>query len=400
MPSSALSSSGLARLHRVLSAHVGHSVPGLVALVSHRDHVHVEALGTLAFDGAAPMQRDTIFRAGSIVKPVTAAAAMLLVEDCRLRLDDPVDTWLPELANRRVLRTLASSLDDTVPAQRAITLRDLLTSRMGFGSVMAMPGTYPIQHAIRDLRIGGDGHLKPSLLPREAEWIANLGSLPLVAQPGERWLYHTSIDVLGVLVSRVAGQPFGRFLRERLFDPLGMKDAGFHVPADQLHRLPPCYAFDHASNAFVVFDDTPDTAWSPEPPFESGAGGLVCTVDDCHAFCRLLLNHGRHGNAQILSRASVALMTTDQLTPENRIGAGPFFGDHSSWGFGMAVGTRRTDIYQTPGRYGWDGGYGVSAYTDPVEGLIGILFTQCLLDSPVAPKTFSDFWTAAYAALE
>ena len=136
------------------------------------------------------------------------------------------------------------------------------------------------------------------------------------------------------------------------------------------------------------------------PPFELGAGGLVSTIDDYFAFCRMMLNKGRHGREQILSRATVELMTSDQLTPEQRAGSELFFGTHSSWGFGMAVDIGRKDIFQTPGRFGWTGGFGTTAYTDPKDGMIGILFTQRMMDSPEAPKVYDDFWTLAYEAME
>jgi CubicO group peptidase (beta-lactamase class C family) len=155
MSASGLSKSRLERMHQVLSAHIERKeIPGLVALICHHDDVHIETLGTLSFDNPAPMKRDTIFRIASLTKPITAVAAMILVEECKLRLDDSIEPWLPELTNRRVLKSLSSQLEDTVPAQRAITVRDLLTYRMGFGSVMAMQDTYPIQKLIREYRIG------------------------------------------------------------------------------------------------------------------------------------------------------------------------------------------------------------------------------------------------------
>ncbi|MGI8510135.1 MAG: serine hydrolase domain-containing protein, partial [Gemmatimonadaceae bacterium] len=289
---------------------------------------------------------------------------------------------------------------DTVPATRAITLRDLLTYRMGFGSVMAMPDTYPIQKLIREYRIGGGGPSLPSQAPGTEEWLQKLGSLPLLAQPGERWMYNVSGDVLGALIARVSGQSLGTFMRERIFDPLGMKDAAFHVPPEKLHRLPECYFFNHQTNTLDVFDDVANSAWRSEPLFESGAGGLVSTIDDYLAFSRMMLNKGRYDREQILSRATVELMTSDQLTPEQRAGSEIFFGTHSSWGLGMAVAIRRNEIFQTPGRFGWDGGFGTSAYTDPAEGMIGILFTQRMMDSPEPPKVFTDFWTLAYGAME
>ncbi len=395
-----LTTAGVARLHRALADHVERrEIPGLVALVARDDDVHVEALGNLTVDGPAPMERSTIFRIASITKPVTAVAALILMEDCKLRLDDAVDTWLPELANRRVLRTLASRLDDTVPATRAITVRDLLTSRMGFGSVMAPPETYPIQKHIREYRLGGDGPKLQSQWPTSDEYVRNLGALPLLAQPGERWMYDVSINVLGVLIERVAGKSLGAFMKERIFEPLGMKDTGFRVPEQDAHRVPGFYFFDRASQALRPFEDVTRSTWLDAPVFESGAGGLVATIDDYFAFNRMLLDKGRRGREQILSRASVELMTSDQLVPENRVGAELFFGTHSSWGLGVAVDTRRREIYQNPGRFGWTGGFGTTAYVDPAERLIGILFTQRMMDSPDAPRVFTDFWTSAYGAM-
>src|SRR5439155_14857480 len=200
-----LSRPRLERLHRVLSGYIDRGdMPGLVALVSCHDDVHIEMLGTTSVGDAAPMTRDTIFRIASLTKPITAVAAMILIEDCKLRLDDSIEPWLPELAKRKVLRSIASDPDDTVPARRPITVRDLLTFRMGFGSVMAMPGTYPIQKLIRESQIGGDGPPLPAQFPPADEWLRRLGSLPWMAQPAERWLYHISADVLGMLIARVS----------------------------------------------------------------------------------------------------------------------------------------------------------------------------------------------------
>jgi CubicO group peptidase (beta-lactamase class C family) len=391
----------LERMHRVLSGYIERKeMPGLVALVSHHDDVHVETLGTLAFDSPTPMKSDAIFRIASITKLLTAVAAMILVEECKLHLDDPIDPWLPELANRRVLKSISSNIDDTVPASRAITVRDLLTYRMGFGSVMAMPDTYPIQKLIREYRIGGDGPPRPSQAPTMDEWLQKLGSLPLMAQPGERWMYNTSADVLGCLIARVSGQSFGTFLREKIFDPLGMKDTAFHVPPEKINRLPGVYFFNRQADTLDSFDDPANSAWASEPPLESGAGGLVSTIDDYFAFSRMMLNKGRLGREQILSRATVELMTSDQLTPEQRAGSEIFFESHSSWGLGIAVDISRSEIYHTPGRYGWTGGLGTTAYIDPAEETIGILFTQRMMDSPEPPKVFSDFWTLAYGAMK
>jgi CubicO group peptidase (beta-lactamase class C family) len=401
MAMAGLSKSRLARMHQVLSGYIARKeMPGLIALISHHDDIHVETLGTMSFGQPAPMQRDSIFRIASLAKPITAVAAMILVEECKLRLDESIEMWLPELANRHVLKSLSSPTDDTVPARRAITLRDLLTFRMGFGTVMAMPDTYPIQKLIREYRIGGDGPPLPSKALGTEQWLQNLSSLPWMAQPGERWMYHVSCDVLGVLIARVAAQSLGRFMRQRIFDPLGMRDTAFHVLPEQIERLPACYCFNRRTKTLDVYDEAANSAWRSEPPFESGGGGLVSTVDDYFSFSRMMLNGGRHGREQVLSRATVALMTSDQLTPAQRVGSEIFFGTHSSWGLGMAVDIHRNEIFHTPGRFGWTGGLGTTAYTDPAEGMIGILFTQRMMDSPEPPKVFTDFWTLAYAAME
>jgi CubicO group peptidase (beta-lactamase class C family) len=400
MSAAGLSKSRLERLQYVLSGYVERQeMPGLVALVSRHDDVHIETLGTLSFDNPAPMQRDTIFRIASLTKLMTAVAAMILVEECKIRLDESLEAWLPELANRRVLKSLSSQPDDTVPAVRAITVRDVLTYTMGFGSVMAMPDTYPIQKLIRDYRIGGDGPPRPAQAPGTEEWLQKLGSLPWMAQPGERWMYNTSGDVLGVLIARVSGQSLGTFMQGRIFDPLDMRDTAFHVPVEKIERLPACYSFNPQMNTLDVYDDVANSSWRPQPPFESGAGGLVSTIDDYFVFSRMLLNKGQQGREHILSRATVELMTSDQLTPGQRAGSDIFFGTHSSWGLGMAVDIGRKDIFHMPGRFGWTGGLGTTAYTDPAEGTIGILFTQRLMDSPDPPKVFTDFWTLAYAAM-
>jgi CubicO group peptidase (beta-lactamase class C family) len=401
MTKSGLSKSRLTRLHEALAAHIDRGdVPGLVALVHRDDNTHLEVLGTLAIGDPAPVKRDSIFRIASLTKPIAAVGAMILVEECKIRLDDSIEPWLPELANRRVLKSVESNLDDTIPAKRAITLRHLLTFTMGLGSVMAPPDTYPIQKAIRENQIGGDGPTDPAKAPGTDEWLRRLASLPLVAQPGERWMYHVSSDVLGLLIARVSGKSLGAFLRERIFEPLGMRDTSFQVPAKKLDRIPVQYRFNYRTKTLDVWDHAQTSSWLLEPPFESAGGGLVSTIDDHFAFSQMMLNKGKHGRERILSRAAVELMASDQLTPEQGAGNELFFGDHASWGLGMSVEIGRREIYHSPGRFGWNGGFGTTAYTHPAERLIGILFTQRMMDSPEPPKVFTDFWTLAYAAMK
>ena len=208
-------------MHEVMAAYAERGeVPGIVTLISRRDEVYFDAIGIKAVGGSDPIRRDTIFRIASMTKPIAAAAAMILVEQCKLRLDEPVDRLLPELADRKVLNRLDGPLDDVVPATRPISLRDLLTFRMGFGMLMAPPGTYPIQEAVSRLQLF-QGPPQPQMPPAPDEWMRRFGTLPLMHQPGERWMYHTGSDVLGVLIARAADQPFEMFLRERLFEPLG-----------------------------------------------------------------------------------------------------------------------------------------------------------------------------------
>ncbi len=401
MTASGLSRARLARMHDVMAGFVERGeVPGLVALVSRRGAAHVDAIGTLAI-GGDPIQRDTIFRISSMTKPITAAATMLLVEECKLRLDDPVGGLLPELADRKVLMRLDAPLDETVPARRSITVRDLLTFRMGFGQVMASPDASPILKAANDLEIGM-GPPTPAHMPAPDEWIRRLGTLPLMYQPGERWIYNTGADVLSVLIARAAGQPFEAFLRERLFAPLGMRDTGFSVPAEKLDRLATSYWTNFPTGALDVYDAAAGGQWSRPPAFPSGAAGLVSTVDDYLAFAQMLLNKGKHGGERILSRPSVELMTSDHLTPQQKAVSGllPDDFDKQGWGFGMAVLTRRDDLAGHVGSYGWAGGLGTLWSTDPTEEMVAILLTQRAFASPAPPAVCLDFLTSAYQAID
>jgi CubicO group peptidase (beta-lactamase class C family) len=387
----------LARMHDVLQGHVTRGdVPGLVSLVSRCGETHVEALGVQSLEGGVPMRRDTIFRIASLTKPVVAVAALMLIEECVFGLDEPVDRFLPELANPKVLKSLESEVTDTVPAHRPISVRDLLTFRLGTGFVMAFPPKYPIQKAIADAGLA-PGPKSPDLT--NDAYMSKIGSLPLIYQPGTRWLYHTGSDLLGVLVARASGKSLGDFASERIFEPLGMKDTGFMVPAAELGRLASAYRRDPEKNVLVLADDARDSRFSRPVPFHSGGGGLVSTAADFLAFFRMMLNKGLHGRERILSRAAVELMTTDQLTAEQKTGTELFFGQSRSWGMGVAVTTKREELWGNPGRYGWDGGFGTTAFADPAEDMVGILLTQRSMESPVPPRIYTDFFATAYAAI-
>jgi CubicO group peptidase (beta-lactamase class C family) len=206
--------------------------------------------------------------------------------------------------------------------------------------------------------------------------------------------------VLGVLLARASGRPLPDLLRERIFEPLGMADTGFHVPADKLPRLTGCYSRDPKTGALEMFDGPANSLFANPPPFPSGGGGLVSTVDDCLAFGRMMLGKGRLGDVRVLARPTVELMTTDHLTPEQKLGSEMFFRPARNWGLGLSVATGRETTFSAPGRFGWDGGLGTSAYTDPGEDLTGVLLTTRALDNPQPPAVFNDFWTGIYAAID
>jgi CubicO group peptidase (beta-lactamase class C family) len=382
-----LTAAGVERLHAAAERHVGEEkVPGLVALVACGSQVHAEALGRLAV-GGPPVARDSIFRIASTTKPITAAATLALVREGLIGLDEPVERLLPELAGRRVLRRMDGPLDDTVPGARAITIRDLLTFTFGFGMVgemFASPKPWPVVAATHQLRLATIGPPDPPVPPDPDTWIAALGSLPLLAQPGERWMYNTGAQVLGVLAARAAGQPFSEALKTRIFEPLGMRDTGFWTADTPRFAT----AYQPAPGGLVVIDE-PGGKWSRPPEFGDGAAGLVSTADDLLAFAQMLLR----GGAAVLPPEAVRAMTTDQLTPAQKARGGllPGFFDGRSWGFCQAV-------YDS-GAFGWDGGLGTSWLVDPSRDLTVIVLTQRMFESPDPPQVHRDIQAAAYAAL-
>jgi len=382
-----LTRSGLERLRAVAEQHVGEvRVPGLVVLVARGDEVHAEAVGTLAV-GGPPVARDSIFRIASTTKPITAAATLALVAEGLIGLDEPVDRLLPELAARRVLRRMDGPLDDTVPANRAVTTRDLLTFTFGFGMVMEMfmsPTPWPVVEAAEALHLSTIGPPNLDEQPVPDTWIANLGTLPLLAQPGERWLYNTGASALGVLLARAAREPLADVLRTRIFEPLGMGDTGFWTT----HRDRLATAYRPTPEGLVAWDE-PGGTWSRPPAFGDGAAGLVSTVDDLHAFARMLLG----GGAPVLPTDAVRAMTSDQLTPAQKAhgGLGPNFFVGRSWGFCQAV--------LKSGAFGWDGGFGSSWLVDPNHDLTVIVLTQRMFERPEPPQVHRDLQAAAYAAL-
>jgi CubicO group peptidase (beta-lactamase class C family) len=379
----------MTNLHAVLETHVSNGmVPGAVGLVARGDRVEVQAVGCVDVAGTSPMARDSIFRIASITKPIIAAAVMMLVEDGRVALEETVEAWLPELASRMVVRTPAGPVDDVVPAARPITVVDLLTFRAGYGfpSDFTLPAVGLLFSELKQ------GPPQPQLVAAPDEWMATLSRLPLLHHPGEAWLYNTCSDILGVLVARVSGCSLPELLADRLFEPLGMVDTGFAVPAGKLDRFPSYYRADTSGGLELV--DPPEGQWSSLPAFPSGAGGLVSTVDDWHSFARMLLAEGTVDGRRLLSPASVRQMTTDQLTPSQR-DAGRLFLEGQGWGFGGSVDVAAVDPWNVPGRYGWVGGTGTAAHITPSTGAVTILLSQLEMAGPTPPALMRDFWRCA-----
>jgi CubicO group peptidase (beta-lactamase class C family) len=396
---SAFDAARLARLRDVMAVHVDEDrVGGVAWLASVGGDVEVSVAGRLTRGEPEPVRRDSVFRIASMTKPIVAVAALLLVEECRLRLEDPVDELLPELADRRVLVDGRGPLGgDTVPAARPITVHDVLTFRLGLGMDFEAPWPQPLLEAMDELGLGA-GAPQPQGPPGPDEWIRRLGTLPLLYQPGARWLYNTGSDVLGVLVARAAAQPLEDFLRARVFDPLGMADTSFSTT--HTDRLGTTYAIDPETGERSVYDP-PAGMWASPPAFPSGGGGLVSTVDDMHAFGRMLLAGGRlPDGSRLLSRAAVEAMTTDQIGVAPGV-AGPAPDGSQGWGFGVGVQVRRAGLGPTVGSYGWAGGLGSSWGNDPIHAVVGVVLTTDAFASAFPPPAvIQDFWTCVYAALE
>jgi CubicO group peptidase (beta-lactamase class C family) len=363
----------LARIEEIVARAVQQrDAPGVVAAVARGAAIHVATAGVMAVDGP-PMRRDTLFRIASITKPMTAAVVLSLADEGLLGLDEPVDRLLPELADRRVLRHPDGPLGDTVPAQRSISVRDLLTFTWGFGMQGAMfmaPKPWPIFTATLERELSTFGPPQPGTTPDPDTWLARLGELPLLAQPGDRWLYQTGSQVLGVLVSRLCGAPFEDVLRERVLSPLGMDDTRFH--AADTARLATAY---ERKDGQLVVSDPPDGQWSRPPAFPDGGGGLVSSVENLVSFGRMLLA----GGSGVLARATVAEMTRDQLTPAQRANVWPgfsFLGERG-WGYGVSV--------LEDGGYSWEGGFGTAWSNVPSLDLTVVVLTQRTADETGMP---------------
>lgn len=342
---------------------------GAVTLVwQHGKVLQVNEIGSRDVQAKLPMQRDTIFRIASMTKPVTVAAAMSLVEEGKLALSDPVTRWLPELADLRVLVDPTGPLDRTLPAQRAITIDDLMTHRSGLAYVFSVLG--PLSRAYGRLSLRQD----------QDHWLAELAALPLVHQPGERLTYSHATEVLGIALSRIEGKPLHTVLSERIFDPLGMPDTGFFISPDKRARTATMYRLDEQSG---LQHDAMGPIPVTEPRFCQGGAGLVSTVDDYLRFVRMLLGGGEVDGVRVLSEESVRLMRTDRLTEEQK--RQPFLG-MPYWigrGFGLNLSVITDPAKSAPlfgpgglGTFSWPGAYGTWWQADPANDLILIYKIQ------------------------
>jgi CubicO group peptidase (beta-lactamase class C family) len=362
-------------------------VPGAAWRVERDGEVAVGAAGThtpVTDDGVRP---DTVFRLASVTKPLIAAAALTLVDDGLLELDAPVDPLLPELADRVVLVDPADASAGTVPAVRAITVRDLLTFRLGLGMDFTAPWPTPTLVALAATGLPA-GPPRPQAAPPPDEWLRRVSSVPLAHQPGERWLYHVGASVLGVLVARAAGRPLPEVLAERITVPLGMADTGFGVPGHARHRLGPHWTPPDGDGRRECYDPA-DGQWSRPPAFPDGGDGLVSTVDDVAAFAAMLRRGGRAPDGRpVLAGATVAAMLTEQVGPVDDEGGG--------WGLGLGVRRTAEPAGRSAGSYGWDGGLGSSWWTDPGTGVTAVLLTNQMWGSPAPPPVFDAFRAVAF----
>ena len=380
---------GLAQdVERVVGAAVAaDAVPGAAWVVVRGGEVARGAAGTHTPGGDDPITPDTVFRIASTTKPVVAAAALTLVDDGTLGLDDPVDPHLPELAGRVVLADSADAAAGTVPARRPITVRDVLTFRLGLGIDFTAPWPTPTVAALGATGLPA-GPPQPQAAPPPDEWLRRVATVPLAHQPGERWLYHVGASVLGVLVARAAGRTLPEVLAERVLGPLGMTGTGFGVPDAARNRLGPHWTPPDDTGTRRLFDPA-DGQWTTPPAFPDAGDGLVSTVDDLAAFAAMLQAGGRAPSGErVLTEATVRAMLTEQ--------AGPVDDEGGGWGLGLGVRREDEPGGRHAGSFGWDGGLGSTWWTDPVTGTTAVLLTNQMWSSPVPPAVFDELRAVAF----
>lgn len=357
-------------------------IPGYVAAVriGGTTEIHAGGRRSIAPD-SAPMTEDTLFRIASLTKQFGGVLTLSLVQDGVLALDDPVTNWLPEFANLRVLTDPDAELDSTVGLTRPMTVRHLLTMTNGWGAVLR---DNPQQAAMIERGVY-PGPFSPPMTGDE--FVATLAGLPLAFQPGEGWLYDTGTDVLGVLLARATGKSVSTLVKERITAPLGLADTGFWTP--HVDRLATAY---RPTDDGLTVLDPPDGEFSRPPRFEELSSGLVATAADVLRFYCAMAD----GGGGVVTPESVTLMTRDALTDEVRAQAAPIVDPGASWGLATSVDLGPAAEWMAPGRWGWTGGTGTTAYVDPVRGTVSVLLTQRAMTGP--QDGFEGFWTAVAKA--
>jgi len=350
-------------------------LPGAITLVARRGRVaHLHVCGQADVARGVPMAADTIFRIYSMTKPLTTTAMMMLYEEGRFQLDDPIRRFLPCFADMRVYAGGSRGKIDSVPAERDITFRDLMTHTAGltYGFMEA----HPVDALYRAR--GVDFQTSDATL---GEVVARAAALPLIAQPGRAWNYSIATDVLGHLVAVISGQSFERFLQDRVLGPLGMADTGFHVPAEKLPRFAANYTTG-ADGRLVQVDDPRNSVFGAPRKIASGGGGLCSTLADYLRFCRMMLGGGALDGVRLLGRKTVELMTSNHLGGDMADLGTPRFSESTYAGIGFGLGfsvmldPAKAQIVGTPGEYAWGGAASTAFWIDPGEQMIVILLTQ------------------------
>ncbi|MDQ1081360.1 serine hydrolase [Pseudoroseomonas cervicalis] len=350
-------------------------LPGVSVLVARRGRIGLlHCAGQADRERGTAMAPDTMVRIYSMTKPLTSLAALMLYEEGRFQLDDPITRFLPEFRDMRVMAGGARGRIDTVPAQRDITIRELMTHTSGL--------TYGFMQAnLVDAAYREQGVDFQTAEASLAEVVGRAARLPLIAQPGAAWNYSISTDVLGHLVAVVSGQEFGDFMRQRILAPLGMVDTDFHVPAEKLPRFAANY-IPSAEGGLTLVDDPATGRFARPPAIASGGGGLVSTLGDYWRFCQLMLNKGVLDGTRLLGRKTVELMTSNHLRGDMAAMGQARWSESTAEGIGFGLGfsvtldPARAQILGTPGEYAWGGAASTAFWIDPAEEMAVILFTQ------------------------